>query len=80
MFYLTQNMRNILRQKQKNSPKTAAPKIQTPSKTKNIDLKRSVADRTLSFMRFLKLFVLNAGPFMHVAKIGDVEITWLNLC
>jgi len=65
MFYFTQNMCNMLRQKQIISPKTSAPKIQTPSKTKNIDLKmknidlkRPAFDRTLSFMSFLKLFVL----------------------
>jgi hypothetical protein len=55
MFYFTQNMHNMLRQKQIISPKTAAPKIQTPSETKNIDLKKPAADRTLRFMSFFEV-------------------------
>jgi len=74
MFCFTQNMRHMLRRKKIISPKTAVPKIQTSSKTKNIDLKRPAADRNLSFMSFLKLFVLNVGSLLCVAKIGDVEI------
>jgi len=74
-FYFTQNMRNMLPEEQIISPETSAPKIQIPSKTKNIDLKRPAADLTLKFMSFLKLFFVTVGLLLCVAKIGDVEIT-----